>query len=471
MSSESLTIRSADGLEFDAYVSRPKTEHRPVVVVIQEIFGVNKVMRDIADWVAEQGFIAIVPDLFHRQEKGIQLTDQTEAEWARAFELYKGFNEDLGVDDLKATVATTRKLDGSNGKTGTKHLITSALAARLRGGMSPKSFNNDIGVPVSIFAADPNQDFLVLELGTNHPGEIRNLTEIARPDVAVITNCSAEHLEYLGDLMGVRQENASIIQGLSPKGLLVVNGDDPQLLEAVAGYRGKIVTFGFGPTNDLFATDIVVEETHTSFSLNGRTTRVRIPMLGRHAACNALAAIAVARRLGVAEDMFIAALAESSAPEWRMQRIEVGGVTVLNDAYNANPASMRAAIETFVMLDPARRKIAVLGDMRELGTNSERYHREIGSLVASIRDDVDQLLTVGPNARWFAQSAIEAGFDAKRIKSFDDTDAAYAAIPKSLQPGDMVLLKGSRAIGLEQIATRLVETPRRLFGASRRRAT
>ncbi len=119
MSSESLTIRSADGLEFDAYVSRPKTEHRPVVVVIQEIFGVNKVMRDIADWVAEQGFIAIVPDLFHRQEKGIQLTDQTEAEWARAFELYKGFNEDLGVDDLKATVATTRKLDGSNGKTGT----------------------------------------------------------------------------------------------------------------------------------------------------------------------------------------------------------------------------------------------------------------------------------------------------------------------------------------------------------------
>ena len=119
---------------------------------------------------------------------------------------------------------------GSNGKTSTKHLIDAALCAKLRGSISPKSYNNDIGVPLTIFPADPMQDYLVLEMGTNHHGEIRRLTEMALPDIAVITNCGADHLEFLGDLMGVRRENASIIQGLSPRGLLVVNGDDPDLI-------------------------------------------------------------------------------------------------------------------------------------------------------------------------------------------------------------------------------------------------
>src|SRR5256885_2908380 len=125
---------------------------------------------------------------------------------------------------------------GSNGKTGTKNLIDSALRRHKRGSISPKSFNNDIGVPLAIFPADPHQDYLVLEMGTNHPGEIKTLAEMALPEIAVITNCGAEHLEFLGDLMGVRRENATIIAGLKPKGALVVNGDDPELLDAVAGY-------------------------------------------------------------------------------------------------------------------------------------------------------------------------------------------------------------------------------------------
>src|SRR3954464_3746647 len=151
---------------------------------------------------------------------------------------------------------------GSNGKTSTKYLIDSILSSKLRGSMSPKSFNNDIGVPLTILPADPTQDYLVLELGTNHPGEIKVLTEMARPDISVITNCGAEHLEFLGDLMGVRQENAAIINGLQPGGALIINGDDPELRDAVAGYSGKIITFGFNEKgNDLFASDIRCDET------------------------------------------------------------------------------------------------------------------------------------------------------------------------------------------------------------------
>jgi hypothetical protein len=135
---------------------------------------------------------------------------------------------------------------GSNGKTSTKYLIDAALSFRLRGSMSPKSFNNDIGVPLTIFPADPMQDYLVLEMGTNHHGEVKVLTEMALPDIAVITNCGAEHLEFLGDLMGVRRENASVIAGLNARGgLLVVNGDDPELLSAVSPFKGKRITFGF----------------------------------------------------------------------------------------------------------------------------------------------------------------------------------------------------------------------------------
>src|SRR5688572_14498698 len=128
---------------------------------------------------------------------------------------------------------------GSNGKTSTKYLIDSALSGKLRGSMSPKSFNNEIGVPLTIFPADPNQDYIVLEMGTNHHGEIKVLTDMALPDIAVITNCGAEHLEFLDDLMGVRRENASIVGGLNPKGLLVVNGDDRDLVDAVAAYPGR----------------------------------------------------------------------------------------------------------------------------------------------------------------------------------------------------------------------------------------
>jgi UDP-N-acetylmuramoyl-tripeptide--D-alanyl-D-alanine ligase len=344
---------------------------------------------------------------------------------------------------------------GSNGKTSTKHLIDAALCQKLRGSISPKSWNNDIGVPLTIFPADPLQDYLVLEIGTNHHGEIRVLSDMAAPDIAVITNCGADHLEFLDDLMGVRRENATIISGLSPKGLLVVNGDDPDLLSAVKDFPGQKITFGFKDTNDLFATDIRCDETGTRFSLNNSRREVFVPMLGAHSACNTLAAIAVARKLGVAEDLIISSLAVARGPEMRLQwEPAAGNIRLLNDAYNANPNSMRAALETVAVLPTNSRRIIVLGDMKELGQSSERYHREIGQYVASAKS-FDHLVCVGPQAALIADSAIASGFNPENVSKYEESLSASLAVPQLLCDGDLVLLKGSRSVHLEKVAKSL----------------
>jgi UDP-N-acetylmuramoyl-tripeptide--D-alanyl-D-alanine ligase len=345
---------------------------------------------------------------------------------------------------------------GSNGKTSTKYLIDSILGSKLRGTMSPKSFNNDIGVPLTILPADPTQDYLVLEMGTNHPGEIKVLTEMARPDIAVITNCGAEHLEFLGDLMGVRQENAAIIKGMNAQSLLVVNGDDPEQLSAISPFKGKRITFGFESQNDLFATEIRCDETGTRFLLNGRL-EVFVPMLGKHSASNSLAAIAVGRAMRMNEKDIIGALSVAQGPDMRLQMQDLPGqISLLNDAYNANPNSMRAALETAAALQPPGRRVAVLGDMRELGKSSERYHREIGEFAAKCGLEV--LACVGTQAQFIADSAERAGMPTGAIVRFADSGAAANEIPRWLRPGDLVLLKASRTIHLERVAQAIIES-------------
>jgi UDP-N-acetylmuramoyl-tripeptide--D-alanyl-D-alanine ligase len=360
--------------------------------------------------------------------------------------------------DLRATVIAVA---GSNGKTSTKHLIDSALCGgaddddpsrgrKLRGSISPKSFNNDIGVPLSIFPADPAQDYLVLELGTNNPGEIAALTEIAAPDIAVITNVGAEHLEGLGDLMGVRQEEASIIKGLAEGGTLVVNGDDRDLLEAVRPYPGQRVSFGFNESNDLFASNVVCDDSGVRFNLNKSRREVFVPLLGRHTACNALAAIAVGRKMGLREGEIIENLSRAHGPEMRLQLRRTGGISVLNDAYNANPNSMKAALETVAALPASGRRIAVLGDMLELGAASDRYHRELGEFAAGC--DLDYLVCVGPGGATIAAAAIAAGQPKGTVARYRDSATLSGRIRHLLQDGDLVLLKGSRGVRLEAVA-------------------
>jgi UDP-N-acetylmuramoyl-tripeptide--D-alanyl-D-alanine ligase len=347
---------------------------------------------------------------------------------------------------------------GSNGKTSTKHLITAALSAKLRGTCSPKSFNNDIGVPLTIFPADSLQDFTVLEMGTNNPGEIRNLATMARPDIAVITNCTIEHLQGLSDEMGVKRENASITDGLDEKkGLLVVNGDDAELQKVLEPmWKGRTLTFGFDKKNNLFATDVQCDANGCHFNLNGNAKqRFFAPMLGRHSAANALAAIAVSKRLGLTETEIAAGLAKAKGPDMRLELQAVGPITVLNDAYNANPASMRAALETASSLPTGGRRVAVLGDMLELGATAERFHREIGEFAATCKFDV--LVCVGPQAKLIKESAIAKGMEAARVIYFAESAAAAAEARQWARAGDLVLLKGSRGMRLERIAAAIAE--------------
>jgi UDP-N-acetylmuramoyl-tripeptide--D-alanyl-D-alanine ligase len=275
------------------------------------------------------------------------------------------------------------------------------------------------------------------------------------PDIAVITNCGAEHLEGLDDLMGVRRENASIVSGLNPKGLLVVNGDDADLLSAVGAYKGKRITFGFEPTNDLFANDVRCDANGVHFFLNNSKREVYVPMLGRHTAANALAAIAVARRMGLSEEQVIESLAEARGPEMRLQLQDVHGIALLNDAYNANPNSMRAALETVSALSLNGRRVAVLGDMRELGKSSERYHREIGQFAAACK--LDLLGCVGQQAALIAETAEKSGMPKGAICRFPDARAAANAVPAWLRDGDLVLLKASRSIHLELVAQAITD--------------
>jgi UDP-N-acetylmuramoyl-tripeptide--D-alanyl-D-alanine ligase len=343
---------------------------------------------------------------------------------------------------------------GSNGKTSTKHLIDAALRVKLKGSFSPKSFNNDIGVPLTIFAADERDDYLVLELGTNHPGEISNLTKIAQPDVAVLTNCSAEHLEFLGDIPSVRRENACVVEGLSAKGLLVINGDDPDLLTAVSKYTGKKVTFGFNQTNDLFATNIQCDEQGVRFKMNGRVA-VSVPLLGRHTVANSLAAIAVAKRFLLPEEAIVAGLSVAKGPEMRLQLDKIDGITLLNDAYNANPASMKAALETLQSLPATGRRIAILGDMLEMGDAGDQLHAELGEFAATCK--LDRLICVGPKSQRIAELARKAGMAEDKIQLFADSAAAAREVPPTIHVNDLVLLKGSRGIQLERVARAMKE--------------
>ena len=344
---------------------------------------------------------------------------------------------------------------GSNGKTSTKCLIDAVLAVKLKGTMSPKSFNNDIGVPLTIFAAEENHDYLVLELGTNHIGEISNLTKIAQPDLAVITICAAEHLEFLGSLAGVRFENASILEGLNLKGSLIVNGDDPALLSAVAKWKGQKITFGFKESNDLFAADVQCDASGVRFKLNGRLS-VFVPMLGRHTAANALAAIAVGKRFRLSDEEIAHGLSIARGPEMRLQLDVVHGVSLLNDAYNANPASMKAALETLKMLPTQGRRIAIVGDMLELGPAGDPLHEEVGEFAATC--SLHLLACVGEQGKRIAGAAIKGGMTEDRVKMFPDAQAAAHEMPALIAEGDVVLLKASRGIHLEIVAKAIAET-------------
>ncbi len=361
----------------------------------------------------------------------------------------------------RRTLETTKvvAVGGSNGKTTTTRLIAHLLACSLRGRSSPKSFNNAVGVPLTILSARRGDQYLVCEVGTNAPGEIAPLAACAQPDVAVITSIGREHLEGLGSAEGVLGEEVSLLDGLRPGGVGVITADCPALTQRVMGDKTRnagrsLVRFGFATDADLRITACESGASETRFCLNGRSWYT-LPLPGRHNAGNAAAAIAVARRLGVDDDSIRAALATARGAEMRMERVQAGGVEFLNDAYNANPDSMLAALRAFDDCFPraggSGRRVLVVGDMLELGDAGPEAHREIGDAIAEM--DVDLAIFVGELSA-HAVARLARRWPATRYAHVPEADDAGMVRSASLlRAGDRVLLKASRRIALERVAT------------------
>jgi UDP-N-acetylmuramoyl-tripeptide--D-alanyl-D-alanine ligase len=340
---------------------------------------------------------------------------------------------------------------GSNGKTTTKELVASVLRQKVATLWSEASFNNDIGVPLTLLRLEKSHQAAVLEAGTNHPGELAPLLKMMRPHYGVLTCIGREHLEFFGDVAGVAREEGWLAELLPADGKLFVNGDDEWTSQTVERTRAAAVRVGFAASNDWRARGLRLDKQGVRFQVEGPKAdfagEYRIHLLGRHQVVNALFAIAIGMELGLNRAEVARGLAECGPPKMRLELWEHSGVRVLDDAYNANPDSVVAALQTLRELPCKGRRVAVLGDMAELGVHSEAAHEEIGRRAAEL--GVGQLFAVGKMAPVITCAARGAGLN--RVFEFADVETAAAAVKSFVKSGDVVLLKGSRATRLERI--------------------
>jgi len=323
-------------------------------------------------------------------------------------------------------------------------MIHHILSARLSGSCSPKSFNNEVGVPLTLLGVAGGDDYVVCEIGSSAPGEIARLAALVRPDVAVITSVSETHLEKLGSVERVAAEKASLLDCLVSDGLAVVWADSQELDKAVRHYNRRLIRFGQSDQADLRLTGYEQRGPGGRFELNGRLW-VNLSVPGVHNALNAMAAIAVAQRFGWKQEEAAEALAEFQGDSMRLAWIEAGDITLINDAYNANPASLVAAADVLAGA-PGRRKVIIVGDMRELGPQAPAIHLRTGRELASRK--VDFLIGVGELGRYIAMGAAET---LTQTACFDSVQQACREVIALLRPGDVVLVKGSRAMAMEQM--------------------
>ncbi len=321
---------------------------------------------------------------------------------------------------------------------------------------APKSFNNDVGVPLTILDADRSTEVIVCEVGTNGPGEIDRLGAIARPDVAAITCVAAAHLEGLGSIEGVAREKASLLAHVRRDGVAILNADDVRvrgMASAMVATRGadSVVLAGFAADAEIrgrvaatVAGDSVASGSMIAID---RGPRFLVPLPGHHNARNAIIALACCQALGVNPYKAADALATFRPPEGRWNVETIAGVTLIDDTYNANPASVTAALETFATIGDPQGRIVVLGGMLELGPHAAEHHKQVGRWVARI--GVERLVTVGEEARWIAEGALAGGLASGRIRHAATPSDVDHEVRQSLRPGAAILFKGSRRCGLE----------------------
>jgi UDP-N-acetylmuramoyl-tripeptide--D-alanyl-D-alanine ligase len=351
---------------------------------------------------------------------------------------------------------------GTNGKTTTREMIAAILAKRGRTLKNDGNFNNEIGVPLTLFGLDAEHRAAVIEMGMNHAGEIARLADIARPQIGVVTNAGAGHLEGLGSIDGVADAKGELYLGLPPTGVAIVNADDARMLKRAQASGRRILSFAVGRQRrgDVVVLDIPEhgpEGMRFVLGVGNRELEVELPLVGAHNAANAAAAAAAAIALGCTDREIVAGLRDVR-PVGRRLRVErlASGLRLIDDCYNANPLSMGAALQTLHDLvgdDETARPVAVLGDMLELGAHEAEAHRGVGE--AAARAGVQLLAAFGPRSRTLADAAAAAGLPADRIFHTEEIDALVAWAREHVQPTDFLLVKASRGMKLERLVEAL----------------
>jgi UDP-N-acetylmuramoyl-tripeptide--D-alanyl-D-alanine ligase len=340
-------------------------------------------------------------------------------------------------------------ITGSAGKTTTREMIYHVLKNHFKCHRAPKSFNTDIGLPLTLLGAETDCQIVIAELGSNHPGEIAYLSKIAQPDIALITNVQPAHLAGFGNLQAIIKEKVSIASGLKAEGTLIINGEIPELVEFCGETGLKFLTFGTAENCDYRADNINTTAFMGSFTVEG--LEVTVPLPGTGNLQNALGAWAVCHKLGISIRDFADAMKTTQPVNGRLQAIKAGPLLILDDCYNANPGSMINALECLAKISSNQkgRAVFICGDMLELGDQSERLHKQLGESIA--KAGVKLLLAAGE----FAKTTAEATGGSLETICYDNTALLCDELGKSIRPGDIILVKGSRGCKLEAAVEKL----------------
>ncbi|MBN2188568.1 MAG: UDP-N-acetylmuramoyl-tripeptide--D-alanyl-D-alanine ligase [Chitinispirillaceae bacterium] len=345
-------------------------------------------------------------------------------------------------------------ITGSSGKTTTRSFIAAVLKTAYAVGETWSNWNNHLGVPQSILRFTGEELVGVIEMGANHAGEISALSKIARPDIGLITNIGYAHVGLFGSLAATTRAKFEIVDGLAGDGFLLLNGDDPRVVAHARTLTVPAVFFGLSRTCGVRARRVSVDPKDVvSFTVDNQEFKLRMP--GRHFIYSALPAIALGRRCGVSDTLIERALEAQRPVEMRGTLVSAKGVRFIVDCYNANPSSMKSAIGLQTEVAGKKRKVAVVGDMLELGVYGKRLHRELGRTLA--KNGIRNIVAVGVYAREVAEGAVQAGVNARAIATAATADDAAGAVKKVIKPGDVVLLKGSRGVHLETLMERLLK--------------
>lgn len=432
----------------------------------------SSVVIDSREVKADSVFFAIKGDRLDGHEFVPQAL-QT-ARGAVVSEVPPGIGEDKGLIQVDDTTVALQRLatairdrydftligiTGSAGKTTTKEMIATLAATERRTFKSWGNFNNLIGAPLCVGNVPDDAQVVVSEMGMNHKGEIAQIAGWTRPHVGVYTNIAPVHIEFFGTIEKIAEAKRELLENLAPGGVVVVNADNEQVVRISADFEGRKVTYGIDHEADVRATNIRERGllgTHFTLQAEGEPRELDLVLPGRHNLENLLAAIATARVIGISWDGIARGVADVKPAYHRGVIVECRGATIYDDTYNSNPYALKRALELMTQADVSGRRIAVIGDMLELGEAELQFHRDSGK---AIPRSIDVIAGVGKRSKALLDGAREAGFGEAALHHFDDANAAGEFLKSEIREGDLVLIKGSRGIGLDKAVSMLEGAP------------